>query len=215
MKKNDRLFALTMVLFTVFLVVPFTHHWFFNTTGDYPIIGGFVKFFLFASIGDVLSNRLVKRSYRVNGLFKKAIVWGFIGMVIALVFPLFYHGVAYLQSNNLLPFDSSAFALALFVSVFMNLIFAPTMMLFHRVTDAYIENITTKHFKTFNDILKSIDYEGFITFVVFKTIPFFWIPAHTITFLLPETYRVFFASLLGVALGLLLGIGKLRKKEES
>jgi len=39
-----------------------------------------------------------------------------------------------------------------------------------------------------------------------KTIPFFWIPAHTISFLLPAAYRTLFAALLGVALGLILTI---------
>jgi hypothetical protein len=43
-------------------------------------------------------------------------------------------------------------------------------------------------------------------FVFKKTIPFFWIPAHTITFLLPPQYRVLYAALLSVVLGILLGV---------
>ena len=39
-----------------------------------------------------------------------------------------------------------------------------------------------------------------------KTIPFFWIPAHTITFLLAPQYQVLFAALLGVMLGILLSV---------
>lgn len=39
-----------------------------------------------------------------------------------------------------------------------------------------------------------------------KTIPFFWFPAHTITFLLPGDARVLFAALLGVVLGIFLAI---------
>jgi hypothetical protein len=39
-----------------------------------------------------------------------------------------------------------------------------------------------------------------------KTIPFFWYPAHTITFLLPSEQRVLFAALLGIALGVLLAL---------
>ena len=43
--------------------------------------------------------------------------------------------------------------------------------------------------------------------VVFKkTIPLFWFPAHTITFILPSTFQVLFAALLGVALGLILAL---------
>jgi len=44
-------------------------------------------------------------------------------------------------------------------------------------------------------------------FIFKRTIPFFWIPAHTITFLLPPEFRVLFAALLGIALGLILAIG--------
>ncbi len=40
-----------------------------------------------------------------------------------------------------------------------------------------------------------------------KTIPLFWIPAHTITFLLPEEFRVLFAAVLSVMLGVLLSLG--------
>ncbi|GAB1473896.1 hypothetical protein MASR2M69_13370 [Bacteroidota bacterium] len=40
-------------------------------------------------------------------------------------------------------------------------------------------------------------------FVVGKTIPLFWIPAHTITFLLPDTYKVIFAASLSIVLGLI------------
>jgi len=48
-------------------------------------------------------------------------------------------------------------------------------------------------------------------FVFKKTIPFFWYPAHTITFLLPGDTRVLFAALLGVALGVLLAIASHKK----
>ena len=49
-----------------------------------------------------------------------------------------------------------------------------------------------------------------MTFVVGKTIPFFWIPAHTVTFLLPPEYRVFVAALLSIALGLILALASSR-----
>jgi len=49
-------------------------------------------------------------------------------------------------------------------------------------------------------------------FVFKKTIPFFWIPAHTITFLLPADFQVLFAALLSVMLGLILAIASLKSK---
>jgi hypothetical protein len=47
-----------------------------------------------------------------------------------------------------------------------------------------------------------------------KTIPFFWIPAHTITFLLPADFRILFAAILGVALGIILAIADLMGSDE-
>ena len=49
-------------------------------------------------------------------------------------------------------------------------------------------------------------------FVFKKTIPFFWYPAHTITFLLPTEQRVLFAALLGIALGVLLALSSKKSK---
>ena len=43
-------------------------------------------------------------------------------------------------------------------------------------------------------------------FVFKRTIPLFWYPAHTITFLLPAEMRVLFAALLGVMLGVILAV---------
>jgi hypothetical protein len=38
----------------------------------------------------------------------------------------------------------------------------------------------------------------------------FWIPAQTITFLLPEEFRALFAAVLGIVLGVLLAIAALK-----
>ena len=62
-----------------------------------------------------------------------------------------------------------------------------------------------------SDVIARIDWQGLVSFVIFKTIPFFWIPAHTITFLLPPEYRVLMAAYLSVALGAILAYGKRRK----
>lgn len=53
-----------------------------------------------------------------------------------------------------------------------------------------------------------IDWNIQYGFVFKKTIPLFWYPAHTITFLLPGNYQVLFAAFLGVVLGLILSIKK-------
>jgi hypothetical protein len=53
-------------------------------------------------------------------------------------------------------------------------------------------------------------------FVLKKTIPLFWIPAQTITFLLPPEVQILFAALLGVVLGILMAVAAiLGKKSQS
>jgi len=46
-----------------------------------------------------------------------------------------------------------------------------------------------------------------------KTIPMFWIPAHTITFLLPSEFRVLAAAFLSIALGAILAFAKKKKPQ--
>lgn len=208
MKQSDFKFGIGIMTLIILLVIPVTHQAFFGFTDTYKLLGGFIKFFIFASIGDLISQRITQGNYAVKGLFFKALIWGFIGGMIVLVFEIFSNGVLSLQTQGLLPFAGNTFFFALFTSIFMNLIFAPTMMLFHRISDHFIEHKLSASSHKLQDSLVSLDIEKFITFVIFKTIPLFWIPAHTITFLLSETYRVLFASLLGVALGLILGFAK-------
>jgi hypothetical protein len=93
-----------------------------------------------------------------------------------------------------------------------NLFFAPTFMLFHRITDRYIElgdgQLKKIIHVPFKEVVDHIDFHHFLNFIVFKTIPLFWIPAHTLTFLLPENYRVLMAAYLSVILGFILSITK-------
>lgn len=96
----------------------------------------------------------------------------------------------------------------------MNSIFAPVMMTFHKCTDIHI----TDNGGTVRGLLRpmkmreifahKVNWDMQWNFVIKKTIPLFWFPAHTITFILPGQFQVLFAALLGVALGLILAIKK-------
>ncbi len=206
-KRNDFLFIGLIIMVIILLVIPYTHTLFFDFTNEYALFGGFIKFFLFASLGDVISSRIRNQTYQVLGLFRKMVVWGFIGVVIVMVFEIFPAGVDRLNQSGMLSYFDNTFLRALYISVFMNLLFAPTMMLFHRITDASIElHVKEKHYH-FSKALGTINFQAFIKMLL-RTIPLFWIPAHTITFLLPGMYRAFFASVLGVMLGLFLNLFK-------
>jgi hypothetical protein len=88
-------------------------------------------------------------------------------------------------------------------------------MLFHRVTDTFIDlgsgNLSKIMKVKLGDVIGKIDFKGFISFVVIKTIPIFWIPAHTVTFMLAPEYRVLMASFLSIAMGGILAFAKRRK----
>ncbi len=203
-KKYDKVISLGVVLLTVIFVYILTRSFFLTFAGNYKIIGGFTKFFFLASIGDFIGYRLKNGIWMVpKNILLKAIVWGLIGAVIVLIFTIFSSGVVTLQSKGLLPFQDIAFATAFFTSLFMNTIFAPTMMAFHRVSDQYLDGS-----ESIEAAVKEVNWVQFYKVVLLKTVPFFWIPAHTITFLLPDEYRVIFAAVLGIALGLLLSLFK-------
>ena len=207
--KKDHIVSLLVFLLTALLVFIVTRDFFLSFAASTPLLAGFIKFFVLATIGDFIGKRLKTCKWSIpNYLLVKATIWGFIGVVIVLMFGIFPVGVEYLQSENILPYEGSTLAMALFTSILMNFTFAPTMMAFHRITDTYLNLLVDNKQVTLKDAVEDVKWNQFISFIVFKTIPLFWIPAHTITFLLPSEYRVIFAAVLGIFLGLILGIFK-------
>lgn len=218
MKMKDILWGLILGLITLFVAIPLTRAYFDDATTNYPYIMGFIKTAILASMGELLVNRIKNGNYFSGvGFLYKFMVWGFLGMIFVLIFKVFSSGVVAAQGANLLPslinsgFVSSLLT-AVMISLLMNLFFAPTFMILHRITDGYIELgkgrfVEIKKIKL-NQVIERIDWNFFFSFVVLKTIPLFWIPAHTITFLLPENYRVLMAAYLSIALGMILTLTK-------
>ncbi|MCL2073107.1 MAG: hypothetical protein FWH18_04240 [Marinilabiliaceae bacterium] len=177
----------------------------------------FIKFAVLATLGEVIGLKIQKGvfNYKGFGIVPRAIVWGFLGVVISMAMTIFSSGTPILLTNLGINITSGLFGtrllLAFSTSVAMNLFFAPVFMTFHKVTDIHIINNggTLKGlFKPlkFKEIFVGLDWGVLYGFVFKKTIPFFWIPAHTFTFMLPPQWRVLCAALLGVALGVLLSV---------
>ena len=205
--KKDYIVSLAVMAVTALLIFIVTREFFLEFVSNYKLLGGFIKFFFLASIGDFIALRIKSKEWKIPSyILIKAIVWGFIGVVIVMMFVIYPAGVDLLQEENILPFKDNAFFNALFISIIMNITFAPTMMAFHRVTDTYLNLRKENRRTTISEAIESINWKQFINFTVFKTIPLFWVPAHTITFLLPEEYRIIFAAILGIFLGLILGV---------
>jgi hypothetical protein len=209
MRKGDLLWMVVLLAIAACLIMPVTHQVFVGLTAAHPFLIGFAKFFVLASMGELLALRIVTGGWMApKGLLQRALVWGFLGMAIVLIFDVFAGGVMGSLKKGLLPGADSKLAFAFFVSTIMNLTFAPAMMLTHRMTDTYLDLKYEGKAAGVADIVERIDWQGFVAFVLLKTIPFFWIPAHTITFLLPPEYRVLAAALLSIALGAILAFAK-------
>lgn len=215
MKKGDIIWALALILFIFIMLSPLTGDAFIKFTTDHAYIGGFIKFFILATMGELLAIRITTNNWKAPcGIVYRAIIWGFLGMGITLFFAVFQNGVQGVMSSGLIPKTDSRLISAFLTSAATNMTFGPVMMAFHRITDTYIdmkyENKGSKI--SLGMVVERIDWKGFISFVVFKTIPIFWIPAHTLTFWLPSEYRILAAAMLSTALGAILAFAKKRKQ---
>jgi hypothetical protein len=213
MRKGDFLWGLVLAAVATFLIAPASHEWFVAWTAAHPYLIGFAKFLVLATMGELLALRIVTGEWAApKGLLQRAVIWGLLGVVIVLIFDVFAGGVMGALKKGLLPGADSKLAFAFFVSTIMNLTFAPTMMLTHRMTDTWLDLKYEGKAASVPEIVARIDWKGFISFVLLKTIPFFWIPAHTVTFLLPPEYRVLMAAMLSIALGAILAFAKKKSK---
>lgn len=232
MKKQDSIVLVCVMLgFLPFFLSDtlFTAYDSFNT--HHGIIMSFLKFAVLATLGEVIGLRIKTGHYNQPGfgILPRAVVWGVLGLTIKFAFVVFANGVPiflrYLGIESAVQAMQGGFSLTKFltafaISVSMNLIYAPIMMTTHKITDTHIMKTggTLQGLFTpiaFGEHLINLNWTVQWHFVFKKTLPFFWIPAHTITFLLPAKYQVLFAALLGIALGVILAIASLKGKEPS
>jgi Mpv17 / PMP22 family. len=215
LKKGDFLWLAVLCGITALLLAPASHQAFINVTLKHPYLMGFIKFAILATMGELLVVRIVSGEWnKPLGIHYKAIVWGLFGMGIVLMFEVFLNGVIGAVKKGLLPTGEGVYnqvLVAFYISAIMNLTFAPAFMAVHRMTDTYIDLMEKGLQPNWITVIAKIDWQGFIEFVVFKTIPYFWIPAHTITFLLPPEFRVLAAAFLSMALGAILSYARRTK----
>jgi len=193
------------------LVIPESRLIFVQLTRSHPFTAGFIKIGLLGTMGELLGGRIAGGAWRMKGihLYQRILVWGVLGWVFTVVFPLFSFGVDGLLRSALIPGQGSAPAAAFWKSFFMNSIFAFPMMVFHRITDTLIEQHRLFSLWPLVDVFTGIDWKNMFHIVGASCI-WFWIPAHTFTFMLPPEFRVVCAALLAVILGSILGLAKRR-----
>jgi hypothetical protein len=230
--RKDLIFMIgVLVFFLPFFVFHAVFDAYYHFNLEHGLLMSFIKFAILATLGEVIGLRIKTGSYHQKGfgLVPRAIVWGFLGVTIYMAFAIFSAGtpvllekVGFENASQLLHSDLSwKKALVSFsIATALNLFYAPVMMTFHKITDIHIlqNGGTLRGFLTpihFARIFKEINWDVQWNFVFKRTIPLFWIPAQTITFLLPEEFRVLFAAFLGIVLGVLLAIAALKNTESN
>jgi len=216
--------VLVLLPFFLFRSVSDGYMW---MNANHPYIMAFIKFAILATFGEMLALRIRSGVYykRDFGVLPKMIVWGFLGIWIAFAMKVFAAGtplvVEKIGAGGLAAAmtDPSFSALKLLgafcISVMMNTSFAPVFMTIHKITDTHIQQYQGL-MRSFvipvdvKNIIAKLDWQRQWSFVFKKTIPLFWIPAHTLTFILPTDFQVLFAALLSIALGLILAFASLK-----
>lgn len=230
MKLKDLLFlAVAALLLAPFFLFPDVYASYTALNAAHPYLLAFLKFALLSTAGECIGLRIKTGSYGQPGfgILPRAAVWGVLGMWIASAMKVFSTGVpVYAQGLGLgdIPaamqggFTPLKLLGAFLISTAMNTTFGPVFMTLHKITDTHIlENGGSLRALVrpipMARIFASLNWDVQWNFVFKKTIPFFWIPAYTITFLLSAQYQVLFAALLGVALGILLSVAAVASRK--
>ena len=229
MKRTDLYFAVVMLaIFLPFFISPELYAWYKGFNAEHAMIMAFLKFGILATLGEMLGCRISTGNYTTPtfGVVPRMVVWGLLGVVISMALMVFSAGIpAFIKALGgaalVVAFAAEGiswgkFVVALAISVMMNTFFAPVFMTFHKITDTHIAENGGSVKALFRPIdmrrhIMELNWDRQWSFIFKKTIPLFWYPAHTITFMLPGELRVLFAALLGVALGVILAIGARKK----
>lgn len=158
-----------------------------------PIVSAMIQFALLGTLGEIISKWLIRKSFRYPFSLKqtlwKMLVWALLGFAIKYAFKGYTGMVEYFMEHGLLP-QLSKLGKAFAISAFMNLNFGLLLVLVHRLLDNLGEGKMN---------WKGLDKS-------FYSLLWFWIPAHTFTFMQPDDLRIGLAALWSVMLGLILGI---------
>lgn len=223
--------SVAAVVIGFFCFVPGAFDGFRALSAQHGFILSFVKFAILATFGECLALRLLTGKYNRPGfgVLPKMVVWGFLGVGIKTAFVIFATGTPQVLAALGIPVTMSSLSegpfllkviTAFSVSVAMNCSWAPFLMTVHKVSDLQIQEKKGDLCASFSSmdvaaLLHKVDWKVMWNFVFKKTIPFFWIPAHTITFLMPSELRILVAAILGMMLGVILAFAANRRPKDA
>jgi len=223
MKRTDIFFIILFIgLFVPFFLSEKLYEFFVWFSTAWAFTASFIKFAILATMGEMLGSRIRSGIYLPAGfaIFYRAVVWGFLGMTVKAAFMIFGGGVPLIASHFGMenpaavmagPLTGARVLLAFTISTFLNIFYAPVLMVTHRVSDLHIAAAGGDRRKLLKvpdvtRLLASIDWNSMWGIVLKKSIPLFWIPAQTVNFLLPEEFRILVAALYSTVLGVILAL---------
>lgn len=173
--------------------------WYIEIVTLHPIISAMIQFAILGTLGDMIASWIINKKpfmpYKAHELLLKFVEWAFLAVLIKYAFTGYKSFVEGLVSAGLLP-ELNNFTHAFAVSFAMNVQFGVLLVLLHRFLDNLIAGKSN---------WANID-KGFYSLI------WFWLPAHTVTFMLPKPYQIGLAALWSVCLGAILGFFNKRKK---
>lgn len=163
-----------------------------NWVNANPLLSAVIQFAILGTLGDLIARWIIQKKvtlpYKPVVLLFKMAEWAVLAIFIKYAFTGFTGFVSALSEHNLLP-ELTGFWKAFSISVAMNLQFGPFLVIMHRILDNLVER---------ENNWKNLD-KGFYSLL------WFWIPAHTVTFMLPPDLRIGLAAIWSVMLGVILG----------
>lgn len=162
---------------------------------NHPILSAMLQFAVLGTLGEIVGATVKSRKFKmftIGILVGKMVIWAILAVMIKYAFTGFGGFVDALTAHHMLPDWGHPF----FISVFMNVLFGPVMILTHRILD----NVLEKNPGNWAGIKGAL-----------LTLLWFWIPAHTITFMLPTIWRITLAACWSVVLGGIMGFFKRKK----
>jgi len=172
-------------------------NWYVTTVGNYPFQAAFIQFAVLGMVGDLIAAAVTRNrvKYSFFQFLKKMLGWGILGLVIKVGF-IGMHGFTVAVFEKFHISMAGVLLFAICKSTFTNVFFGPQMMLFHRWEDNLLQG--TKGYKGMSAAIKSLVW--------------FWIPAHTLTFSTANhDVQIGLAAAWSLVLGLILGIARRKK----
>ena len=167
--------------------------------GAMPIITAMVQFAILGTLGDIISKWIIKRKIfnpynNLLTILMKMMEWAFLAVCIKYAFIGFHGFIDALVEHSFLP-ELNRYFRSFAISTSMNLQFGPFLVIMHRLLDNAVARENNWHNL----------HKGMLSLL------WFWIPAHTITFILPKPFQIGLAAVWSVVLGIILGFYNRKK----